>query len=127
MRYARLLKAQAASLAGTLVDFAATLGCVELLHANPVPASMLGNVLGGVTNFWLGRYFVFNARRRNPQAQAGRYFLVWLGSMALNAGGLYLFTHLLGLKYLASKIVVSLIVGIGFNYVMQLYFVFRKS
>jgi putative flippase GtrA len=33
----------------------------------------------------------------------------------------------LRLNYVYSKVVVSLFVGIGFNYLLQQYFVFKKS
>ena len=126
MHYPRLVKAQAASLAGTVVDFLVTICCVELLHSWYLLATMLGNAAGGTTNFYLGRYLVFQASQQRAQAQGMRYFLVWLGSMLLNAGGVYLFTQVLHLNYLYSKVLVSLVVGLGFNYLLQLHFVFRK-
>lgn len=111
----------------TVVDFLVTIGCVEGLHAWYLLATVLGNTAGGITNFYLGRHFVFHAAGPGHPAQAGRYVLVWAGSMLLNAAGVFLFTHALGVNYLYSKIVVSLVVGLGFNYLLQRYFVFRKS
>lgn len=127
MRYPRLVKAQAASLAGTVVDFLVTIGCVELLHSWYLVATVLGSMAGGITNFALGRYLVFEAAEQHASAQGVRYFLVWLGSMLLNATGVYLCTQILHVNYVLSKIVVSLLVGIGFNYFLQLHFVFKKS
>lgn len=46
--------------------------------------------------------------------------------MLLNAAGVYLFTQLSHVNYVYSKAVVSLLVGVGFNYFLQLYFVFKK-
>lgn len=126
MPYPRLLKAQAASAAGTAVDFLVTIACVEVLHSWYLPATVLGNVAGGMANFYLGRHYVFNAPHQRAQAQGVRYFMVWLGSMLLNAAGVYLFTQLLHVNYVHSKVVVSLLVGVGFNYFLQLYFVFKK-
>lgn len=126
MRYPTLLKAQAASAVGTAVDFLVTIGCVELLHSWYLPATVLGNAAGGVTNFYLGRHYVFRAPQQGAPAQGVRYFIVWLGSMLLNAAGVYLFTQLLHVNYVCSKVVVSLLVGVGFNYFLQLHFVFRK-
>lgn len=126
MRYARLLKAQAAAATGTAVDFLVTIACVEGLHCWYLLATALGNAAGGLTNFYLGRHLVFKATQQRARLQGVRYLVVWLGSMLLNAGGVYLLTELLHANYLISKIVVSLIVGIGFNYFMQLYFVFRQ-
>ena len=127
MRFAKLLRAQAASLASTLVDFTVTLGCVELLHIWYLTGNVLGNVAGGVTNFYLGRYLVFQAARQQARGQAVRYLAVWLGSLLLNAAGVYAFTQGLHFQYIHSKVIVSLFVGIGFNYLMQLYFVFRRE
>ena len=127
MRYPRIFKAQAASLAGTAVDFLVTIGCVEGLHIWYLAATVMGNMAGGITNFYLGRHLVFHAARQSAQAQGVRYFLVWLGSMLLNAAGVYLFTQVFGANYVYSKVAVSLLVGIGFNYFLQLYFVFKKS
>ena len=127
MHYLRFAKAQAASLAGTAVDFLVTIGCVEALHVWYLPATMLGNVAGGFTNFCLGRYLVFKVTNQNAQLQGFRYFIVWLGSLLLNAAGVYLFTQVVHANYVHSKILVSLLVGIGFNYFLQLHFVFRKS
>ena len=126
MRYARLLKAQAASAAGSAVDFLVTIACVEGLHSWYLLASVLGNAAGGITNFYLGRHHVFRVPQHSAQAQGIRYFIVWLGSMLLNAGGVYLFTQWLHVNYVYSKVVVSLLVGVGFNYFLQVYFVFRK-
>lgn len=127
MRYPRLVKAQAASLAGTAVDFLVTIGCVEALHVWYLIATILGNTAGGITNFYLGRHVVFQAAQHDARKQSVRYFLVWLGSMLLNASGVYLFTQVLHANYVYSKIAVSLLVGIGFNYFLQRDFVFKKS
>ncbi|MGI4884527.1 MAG: GtrA family protein [Janthinobacterium lividum] len=127
MRYPRLLKAQAASAVSTAVDFLVTIGGVELFHSWYLLATVLGNAAGGATNFYLGRYYVFKAPEQGAPAQGMRYFVVWLGSMVLNAAGVYLFTQLLHVNYVYSKVVVSLLVGVGFNYFLQLHFVFKKS
>jgi len=120
------LKAQASSFISTLVDFLVTIVLKELVGAWYLAASVLGTISGGVTNFILGRNWVFSSKQKKISAQAFRYVFVWLGNLALNAGGVYWLTDILGLKYIASKILVSLIVGIGYNYVLQKFFVFRK-
>jgi putative flippase GtrA len=127
VRYSRFLKAQAAAAAGTSVDFLITIACVEGLHSWYLLGTVLGNVAGGLFNFYLGRYFVFNAQHQQAPAQGARYLVVWLGSLLLNAGGVYFFTQFLHTNYLFSKVLVSLLVGIGFNYFLQLHFVFKKS
>jgi membrane protein YqaA with SNARE-associated domain len=127
VRYPRFLKAQAASLAGTAADFIVTIILVEGLRVWPVAATMLGNAAGGLTNFYLGRNHVFKVSHHRAASQGVRYSVVWLGSLLLNAVGMYLLTDLAHANYLLSKTVVSLLVGFGFNYPLHLYFVFRSK
>lgn len=88
---------------------------------------MLGNVAGGITNFYLGRHHVFKVSHQQVASQGVRYSVVWLGSLLLNAAGMYLLADVAHANYLLSKLVVSLLVGFGFNYPLQLYFVFRTK
>jgi putative flippase GtrA len=127
VRYPRFLKAQAASLTASAVDFLVTVVLVEGLRVWPVAATMLGNVAGGIANFYLGRHHVFKVSSHRAASQGVRYSVVWLGSLLLNAGGMYLLADLAHANYLLSKVVVSLLVGFGFNYPLQLYFVFRSK
>jgi membrane protein YqaA with SNARE-associated domain len=127
MNNRRFLKAQASSLAGSAADFLTTICLVEGLHLWPVVATMLGNVAGGVTNFYLGRHHVFKVSQHRAASQGGRYVVVWLGSLLLNAAGMYWLADVAHANYLLSKLVVSLLVGFGFNYPLQLYFVFRSK
>ncbi|RYD55427.1 MAG: GtrA family protein [Sphingobacteriales bacterium] len=118
-------KAQAASFAASLMDFITTVVAVELLGFLVVPGAALGNIVGGITNFVLGRGWVFSAADGKVNYQALRYFVVWTGNICLNVGGVYIFTHLLGITYVISKVVVSLIVGFSYNYLLQKKYVFR--
>ena len=127
MNNRRFLKAQAAALAGSAVDFLTTICLVEGLHIGPVVATMLGNVAGGIINFYLGRHQVFKVSQHRATSQGVRYSAVWLGSLLLNAGGMYLLANVARANYLLAKIVVSLLVGFGFNYPLQLHFVFRSK
>ncbi|MGI4833471.1 MAG: GtrA family protein [Janthinobacterium lividum] len=127
MHITRLLKGQAAAAASTALDFLTTIICVEVFHSWYLLATALGNAAGGITNFYLGRHLVFEASRQQARPQGVRYFLVWLGSLLLNAGGVYLCTQLLHANYLYSKALVALVVGLGFNYTLQLHFVFKQS
>jgi len=117
-------RAQASSLIATLVDFFTTLILVELFMQHYLMASVLGAIAGAVTNFMINRQWAFNATEESVRKQSMRYVLVWTGSLMLNTSGLYLLTYFLNIKYIISKIIVSLIVGIGFNYVLQKKYVF---
>lgn len=119
------LKAQVASLTGSLVDFLSTMIAVEVFGVHYVRASICGNILGGITNFCMGRNWVFEAREKRAPLQMIKYLLVWFGNLGLNTWGLYLVTHYVGLSYLISKVAVSLIVGFSYNYLLQKKFVFK--
>lgn len=122
------LKAQATSIIATTVDYVVTFLLGKFLLIWYLAASIIGTTLGGVTNFILGRYWAFSSKDEEVEGQALKFFIVWIGNLALNAGGMYELTELLGKKYWwISKIVVSLIIGIGYNYVLQKFFVFKKS
>ncbi|PSK95014.1 GtrA family protein [Taibaiella chishuiensis] len=120
------LKAQVSSLLSTAVDFLITILLKELFGVWYLAASVTGTICGGITNFLLGRTWVFASKQKAAGPQALKYGLVWTGNLLLNAGGMYLFTDTFGFKYWISKVSVSLIVGIGYNYVLQKFFVFKK-
>ncbi len=122
---ATFIKAQAASLTATLVDFGVTVLLKEVFHCWYLLASVLGTISGGIVNFSMNRSWVFQARDQKIHSQVIKYVLVWIGNLVLVSSGVFVFTHYLGLSYLVSKIIVSLTVGIGYNYVLQKKFVFK--
>lgn len=123
----RFLKAQLASFIGTVVDFLTTIVSVEILGVWYVLGTFLGNVLGGIANFYLGRNWVFKATGKKIKVQAFRYIIVWIGSILLNTSGVYLLTHYFQVQYIISKVIVSLAVAFAYNYLLQRYFVFKLS
>ena len=54
-----------------------------------------------------------------------KYLLVWAGNFALNAAGLYLLLQYVSVNYMLAKAVVAIVIGIGYNYVLQKRFVFN--
>lgn len=122
---ATFIKAQAASLTATVVDFVITILLKEVFHCWYLVASVLGTVSGGVVNFMMNRSWVFQAREKKIHHQAIKYVLVWIGNLVLVSGGVFLLTNYVGFSYIVSKIAVSLVVGIFYNYVLQKRFVFK--
>ncbi|MCC8407870.1 GtrA family protein [Mucilaginibacter sp. UR6-1] len=121
---ATFVKAQASSFISTLIDFSTTFVCNHFLNLWYVYSNFTGTVAGGVTNFLLGRIWVFHAREKKAPGQALKYILVWIGNILLNNGGVFLFVHYLSVDKYIAKAVVSLIVGFSYNYFMQKKFVF---
>jgi len=123
------LKAQAASIVATIVDFAVTMLLVGALGLHDdvrlTAAAATGTITGGIVNFLLGREWVFLATHQTRSIQAGRYFLVWTGNLLLNAGGVYLLIHFGDIRVVYAKVIVSVLIGFSYNYFLQKKYVFR--
>lgn len=120
------IKAQAASLIASAIDYITMLLLVELAGIWDVAASIIGLIVGGISNFIIGRIWVFKANEQKIPGQAFKYFLVWIGSLLLNAFGFYLMRHYAAsIDYRLSKILVSITIGFSYNYFLQKKFVYR--
>jgi putative flippase GtrA len=110
----------------TALDFATLTGLVELAGVNYVLATWLGTVLGSLSNFTINRVWAFDARDRPPTGQFARFLLVQAAASVLHTVGVWVFTRFFGLPYQVSKIVISALVYLGWNYPMNRCFVFRR-
>ena len=121
------LKANISSSIASFFDYLVTIFLVSLIEIDVVIASTTGTVCGGVLNFFIGRTWVFESRKRKVHQQAFRYGIVWTGNLILNTGGMYLLTKMLRVHYLPAKLFVSLLVGFCYNYVLQKKYVFKNN
>ncbi|MES2881420.1 MAG: GtrA family protein [Bacteroidota bacterium] len=119
------LKAQVASLIASAVDYFCTIVLVEVFGFWPVWASSLGTFAGGVVNFSMSRRWVFSARDEKATLQMKRYLIVWVGYLLLTTLFVYLLTHSLQVNYIITKVCVSFLMGIFYNYPLQKKFVFN--
>ena len=123
------LKAQAASIIATIVDFVVTILLVKLLglhdDVSMTAAAATGTIVGGITNFIIGREWVFAATHQTRTIQAARYFIVWTGNLLLNAAGVYVLIHFGNIDIVLSKVIVSVLIGFSYNYFLQKRYVFR--
>lgn len=120
----KFIKAQISSVISTMADFGITFFLTSCVGCWYLLSSVIGSLSGGYTNFSLGRLWVFKAAEDDKKKQAFRYVLVWLSSILLNTAGVFLFTDILKLYYMISKVIVAVCVGIFFNYYLQHTFVF---
>ena len=121
------LKANISSSIASFFDYLVTIFLVSFFGIDVVVSSATGTVCGGILNFFIGRTWVFESRKRKVHQQAVRYGIVWTGNLVLNTGGIYVLTKLLLIHYLPAKLFVSLIVGFGYNYVLQKKYVFKNN
>ncbi|WP_276090239.1 GtrA family protein [Pedobacter sp. JY14-1] len=123
-------KAQFSAFAGGIIDYLVMLGCTELLHIHYTISIGIGGVIGAVFNFTVNRYWTFsntNASKNPVGGQLIRFVFVVCGSIILKSSGTWLFTTYLHIDYKISRIIVDLIVSLGFNYVLQNYWVFKRK
>jgi putative flippase GtrA len=120
-------RAQIASLVASLVDFWITIILKEWMGFWYVSASAMGTIAGGITNFSMGRKWVFKSFNRQAEIQLLRYILVWMGYLLLTTSGVYLLTHYTPMTYVISKLIVSLFMAVSYNYPLQKKFVFSKK
>ncbi|NBU21820.1 GtrA family protein [bacterium] len=115
---------QAASFAATLMDYLCLFFMTEALQIHYALATATGALVGACSNFLLNRHWAFEARSGNWTTQSFRYFLVSSGSLILNTGGVYYFTESYHLHYATSVVIISILVGICFNFPLHKNFVY---
>lgn len=121
----RFAKAQIASSIASMVDYFITILFVEMLGFWYLAGSTTGTIIGGITNFFIGRHWVFKGGLKERNIQLFRYTVVWTGYLVLTTTGVYLLTHFAHFNYLISKISISLFLAVAYNFPLQKRFVFR--
>jgi putative flippase GtrA len=125
MRNSVFIKVQAACILGSIADYLITILLVEKFNYWYILANLAGNICGGSVQFFLCRKWAFNIKDGNIQIQAIKFILVFVGNLILSALGIYFFTHFLRINYLISKTLISIFLGVSYNYLMQKKFVFK--
>lgn len=121
-------KAQLSAFIGGIVDYLIMIICTELIHVHYTISIVIGGLIGATVNFSLNRHwtFIIEGNSRAPlHVQLLKFIPVVLGSIVLKSSGTYLFTTLTKLDYKISRLIVELFVSLGFNYLLQRYWVFN--
>ena len=120
------IRAQAAFIIGSASDFLLTILLVEIFHCWYPVASLAGNIAGAISLFLLCKTWVFHSTKGRFKPQAFRFILVYSGNIVLSFIGIYLFTNFARVEYILSKLMVSIILGTTYNYILQKKFVFNQ-
>jgi putative flippase GtrA len=115
---------QAGAIFVTALDFAVMTALVTLAGTSAVVGTVFGAATGGVTNFILGRKWIFAATGASARHQALRYTAVSAASLLLNAAGEYVLHDRLGLQFQIARVVIATLVSVAWNFPMHRYFVF---
>ncbi len=118
---------QAGALFVTALDFTIMSLLVTQLGVSAALATAAGAAAGGVTNFVLGRKWIFaGASSAGAHQQALRYALVSGASLLLNAGGEYLLHDRLGIQFQVARVIIAALVSVAWNFPLHRHFVFAK-
>lgn len=120
-------KAQVSAFSGGLVDYAVMIICTELLHIYYPISIIISGLIGAVVNFSINRYWTYRVHHLGIGKQLIKFIVVVLGSILLKSLGTYLVTNWLLIDYKISRVLVDVIVSLGFNYTLQTYWVFRDK
>ncbi|MBS1597372.1 MAG: GtrA family protein [Bacteroidetes bacterium] len=124
------LKVQAASIIGSLTYFLGTFLSVGIFHSPHGVGVLIGNIVGGITQFVLCRNWVFKTTDGKIFQRIVKFILVWIGNLVLSELGVYFFTHYTNftqdteMNYKISVVLTSVLLGASYNYLMQKKFVF---
>ena len=88
-------------------------------------AGIVGNIVGAITNFVIGRQWVFISSETNLKQQALRYAIVWFGYVALGFLLLVAVTDYVNINYGIAKVLVAIFLSVTYNYVLQKKYVFK--
>ena len=119
------LRYNVVAIIATGVDFCVFVLLNNVLNFWYVGATFTSAVIGGVTAFTLNRNWVFNSIDKKIKFQIAKYILVWGGSIFLNTYGLYLFVENTNISVIISKIIITVFVGISYNFLMSKFFIFK--
>ncbi len=118
---------QLGAIVATAVDFSVMIALVQTLHARPVLGTVAGALAGAITNFLLGRHWIFDhpaPQTDKAHHQAVRYACVSAASLGLNALGVRLLAELAGVQYVVARTIVAAGVSLLWNFPMHRRYVF---
>jgi len=121
-------RAQFSAYLGGMVDYLTMIICTEWLHIHYTISIAIGGIVGAIVNFTMNRNWTFQANAQGDSAllQLFKFGFMVGGSILLKSAGTYLLTGGTHLDYKISRIMIDILVSLGFNYTLQRYWVFRK-
>ncbi|MCA3563376.1 MAG: GtrA family protein [Methylocystis sp.] len=108
-----------------IIHYGLLLGLVELGGWQPVPATLVGYIGGGLVSYWLNRSLTYASDR--PHSEAGWRFAVVAGvGFLITFGVMSGLVGRLGLPYFPSQIATTLVVLV-WSFLAHKYWSFGRS
>lgn len=125
-RLAEFIKAQLSAFLGGMADLGIYTVCYTILLYTAPFSNVISGSLGAVVNFTINRYWSFNVTERSVGSQLWKFIVVVVGSIGLKTFGIHVLVDIWIWHFLVSKLLIELIVSLGFNFTLQKFWVFRK-
>lgn len=136
-----LLRSGASSQLCGWIDMIVSFVLFAFCNMTPWMSTATGAFVGGVFNCIINYRFTFHARNVAWRAVITKFLFVWVGSLLLNSFGTQILYYLvrdwhwltstIGLGddsiFLAARLLVSLIVSLAWNFILQRNFVYRQT
>lgn len=123
----RLMRVGVSGMVATGVDVAALVLLVELFRSHVTIAAFLAATLGGITNFFINKYWAFDDDAPLEIRQIAIYALVSLVTAAFTAAAIHILAVLIGIPYLFAKAVAAALVFLLWTYPAQSRLVFPDA
>ncbi len=123
----RFFRYNVVALFATTLDFSLFIIFTDIFQIWYVASTFISAIVGGIVAFFLERNWAFVSKDGKLSSQAIKYLIVWIMSILLNTLGLYLIVEYINIDQVISKVIISVIVGIGFNFLMHSFFVFNNN
>lgn len=120
------LKAQLSAFLGGMTDLAIYSFCYKVLSFSAPFSNAISGSLGAIVNFLINRYWSFGNTKTSLGSQLWKFIIVVLGSISLKSLGIYILVDIWQWHFLLSKLLVEIIVSLGFNFTLQKFWVFKK-
>jgi len=115
------------ALFATTLDFSLFIILSDIFQIWYVLSTFISAFIGGVVAFFLERNWTFVSKDGKISHQAIKYLIVWIISILLNTSGLYIIVEYTNIEQVISKVIVSVTVGIGFNFLTHNLLVFKQK
>lgn len=123
----QFFKAQLSAFVGGMVDYAIMILCVEVFGTLVSVAIMISGAIGAVVNFSINRFWTFKSDAAPVEDQLWKFVIVVIGSIFLKSQGTPLLAEITGISYKITRLMVELVVSLGFNFTLQKFWVFKKK
>jgi putative flippase GtrA len=114
-----------AGVLAAIAHYGVLIGLVEGFRADPVIASLIGFVAGGIVSYAVNRSLTFEATRSHGEA-GWRFAIVAFGGFLITGALMHVFVKMAGLPYLPAQVITTLIVMV-FTFTAHKRWSFREG